>query len=56
MGFMVSVVYGILKAVSLVYDFVTIVPYYLACQPGEKLKRSRRLKVSESSILCKYNV
>ena len=43
---LVGLVYGILRAVSLVYDFVTIVPYYIACQPGEKLRRSKRLKVS----------
>lgn len=41
---LVSVIYGILKAISLVYDVITVVPYYIACQPGQKLKRSRRIK------------
>ncbi|XP_053404171.1 long-chain-fatty-acid--CoA ligase 4-like [Mercenaria mercenaria] len=37
-------VFGVFKAVTLVYNIVTFVPYYVVCQPGEKLKRSNRLK------------
>ncbi|KAH3813357.1 fatty acid CoA ligase Acsl3-like [Dreissena polymorpha] len=39
-----NVVFGVLKALSVVYNVITIIPYYVMCQPGERLRRSNRIK------------
>lgn len=41
---LINVVFGVLRAVTLVYNIVTFVPYYIVCKPGEKLKQSSRIK------------
>jgi len=42
----INIIFGAFKAVALVYNIITFVPYYIACQPGQKLKQSKRTKVS----------
>lgn len=41
---LMTLVFGMLRVVAFVYNVVTFVPYYVACNPGEKQKMSRRLK------------
>lgn len=45
--FFIHLFFGVFKAVTFVYNVVTFVPYYVVCKPGEKLKRSKRLKAKQ---------
>lgn len=49
--FFIHLFFGVFRAVTFMYNIVTFVPYYVVCKPGEKLKRSNRLKVSCSRWL-----
>lgn len=42
----ITIVIGFLKAIAYVYDVVAFVPYYMICKPYEKVRLSKRIKVS----------
>ncbi|ESP04960.1 hypothetical protein LOTGIDRAFT_205986 [Lottia gigantea] len=45
----VKTIIGVIKAVSLVYDVVSFIPYYFMFDPNAKLRKSRRLKAKPVS-------
>lgn len=47
---LLHIVFGVFRAVTLVYNIVTFVPYYIVCRPGEKLKKSARIKAKPTDV------
>ena len=48
---LMNFVIGVLRAVAMVYDIVSFVPYYVICQPGQVLKAKKRIKVGETYMV-----
>ncbi|KAK3596715.1 hypothetical protein CHS0354_025013 [Potamilus streckersoni] len=42
--FLIQLVIGVFKAISIVYDLVAFIPYYVICRPDLRIKQSNRIK------------